>query len=655
MSARPSSPPRQLWLALAALLIVAGGLLLNFPQDSFWYDEALTTYVATDSWETLWRWCVEVDIQVPFHYVVLRLWAGVAGKSEFALRLLSVFAILLTAAAAINIGKRLGRHLGVQGGGLGVACGVLLTLSLGTLWVAYEVRAYAFALMLFTWATAFLLAVLAHPRRWCILSYAALMAAALYTHYTALAGFVAHGVIALGAALVALRRFRLRAVLMPFAPLALAALAFAPWLPIMLARGSADRSFYSGQIAPDLSLRVLAGFRVLGRQDDPEVALTLIGIYALLIVIGILSGLLLPSLRRAVLIGVALSLPPTVIIVLLLLINPKLTGRYFWTAWLGLDILVAITLVVVASALSRRESLRAVFALTAALSLVWLPNATGQRGGAPDSDFRGVFAHLCTEGTPQDVILLRDGTLFVANEYYGKLPPCTVPRHAIGMPDALVPDVTRYLDLATLQAKMRELVARRPPNVWVISWQADIMDPQMLSFALLDAAATHSEINRMYGDVRLDRFVNLDFALLEKLAIEGATTQAAWFNITPMPDGATLLATRLFAPQPARVGDTIVVQAWWSRGARLLPNLRASARLTTLDGGWLYAQVDQPPAGWKFWDDRWTDGVPAFGRYELVIAEDVPDGKVAVRYVLYATDGAWQPITITLGEVEVIR
>lgn len=293
--------------------------------------------------------------------------------------------------------------------------------------------------------------------------------------------------------------------------------------------------------------------------------------------------------------------------------------------------------------------------MLAALALVWLPNTTNARGGAPESDFRGAFAHLCAEGTPEDVILLRDGTLFVANEYYGKLLPCQTPRTVLGMPDALVPDVTRYLDLGTLQAKMLELAARRPPNVWVISWQADIMDPQALTFALLDATAIHSEVNRMFGDVRLDRFTNLDFALLEKLAVEGATTQADWFNITPTPDGATLLATRLFAPQPAHVGDTIVVQAWWRRGARLLPTLRASARLTTLDGGWLYAQVDQPPAGWKFWDDRWTDGVPAFGRYELVIGEDVPAGKHAVRYVLYTTDGAWQPITITLGEVEVVR
>ncbi len=652
MTEKVASRSQGMWIALGALLSVAIALMLNFPHNSFWYDEALTTYVATESWETLWRWCVDVDIQVPFHYIALRIWSAAAGKSEFALRLLSAFAILLAAAAAINIGKRLGRRFSAS---LGVVCSVLLTLSLGTLWVAYEVRAYAFALMLFTWATAFLLAALARPTAWRVIGYTALMAAALYTHYTALAALVAHGVVGAGVALFRLRARAWRAAISAILPIALAALIFAPWVPIMIARSSADRSFYSGQVAPDLSLRVLMGFRVLGRQDDPEVALTWIGMYAFCIAIGVLSGAALPSLRRALGAGVALSAPPIAIMVLLLMINPKLTGRYFWMAWLGLDLLAAIALVVAIGALSRDERARGALGLIAALVFVGAPQLSGERGTPPKSDFRGAYAHICTQGAPEDVILLRDGTLFVAHAYYGRLPPCETPRHALGMPDALVPDVTRYLDLGTLQAKMREVAARRPPNVWVISWQADIMDPQALTFALLDAAGKRSEVARMFGDVRLDRYTEIDFALLDRLAVEGPTTQADWFNITPVPDGARFMAARLFAPQPARVGDTLVVQAWWWRGARLVPTLRASARLTTLDHGWLYTQVDQPPAGWKFWDDRWVDGVPAFGRYELVIGNDVPAGRHAVRYVIYDANGAWQPIVITLGEVEVVR
>src|SRR5688500_9646779 len=89
---------RQWWLAVVILLCITAWLMLHFPHNSLWYDEALTTWVATDSWETLFRWCTQVDIQVPLHYIVLRLWTFAAGNSEFSLRLLSALCVILSAA-----------------------------------------------------------------------------------------------------------------------------------------------------------------------------------------------------------------------------------------------------------------------------------------------------------------------------------------------------------------------------------------------------------------------------------------------------------------------------------------------------------------------------------------------------------------------------
>src|SRR5450432_3729926 len=98
------------WLRVALLLGGFAWLALHLPKGSLWYDEALTTYVATDSWQTLIRWCTQVDIQVPFHYVVLRLWSGALGDSEFVLRLLSAVCILLAAAGLLAVGRQLGRQ-----------------------------------------------------------------------------------------------------------------------------------------------------------------------------------------------------------------------------------------------------------------------------------------------------------------------------------------------------------------------------------------------------------------------------------------------------------------------------------------------------------------------------------------------------------------
>lgn len=635
-----------MWLAVAVLLGVVLALMLNFPHDSLWYDEALTAYVANDSWETLWRWCLQVDIQVPLHYIVLRGWSALIGDSEFALRALSALCVPLTVAAVIASGRII-----VRRGSLGLAAGIFAGLLPGMYWVAYEVRAYSLALALYAWATAFLLAIV-RGRFVFILGYALLMAGALYTHYTALAGLVAHGVIVafagIGPLIRLLRRIRgsARRLAELLAPVALAGSLFLPWLPVVLERSAADRSYYQGQgILPWISLEVMAGFRVLAQQDRPPSALPFAVAYGALVALGAPVSLVFRRTRRAALIGAALALIPLALTSALLYLNPKLTGRYFWPAWVGLDLLAGLALV----ALLRRR----LMVMAAAAALVAVPWLIGPRGSSPDSDYRGAFAFLCAEGTPDDVILLRDGTLFVAERYYGGRAPCTPPRRAIGMPEALITDVTQHLSLEQTRAAMADIVRRRPPNVWVVSWQGDVMDPQAITYALLDAVSAHTIAARMFGDVRLDRYERIDFAALDALAAQNGLPPTEPLDLALPPDYPQLIGLRVHAPQVAKAGDVVVIQAWWRRGAKLQPDLRVSARINSLDGGWTYTQVDQPPSGWKFFDDRWPTDTPVFGRYELFIGPDVPAGRVAVRLVFYDALNRWPPQMFTVRELEV--
>src|SRR5438876_10380462 len=97
------------WPYLVVLLVVAGWLAINWPQHSLWYDETLTAWVAGGSWERLIRWCTQVDIQVPPHYVVLRGWIALFGSSEFALHLLSAFCGLLAVAGLMALVRRLAK------------------------------------------------------------------------------------------------------------------------------------------------------------------------------------------------------------------------------------------------------------------------------------------------------------------------------------------------------------------------------------------------------------------------------------------------------------------------------------------------------------------------------------------------------------------
>ncbi len=620
---------RRIGLALAILIAFVAWLGVHWPHNGLWYDEALTHYVATHSWQTLWDWCTRVDIQVPFHYVVLRLWTMLVGDSEFTLRLLSALSMLLAVAGTLALGRRFMK-------GLGPVAAILLGSMPGVLWVAYEVRAYSLALALYVWATVFLFALLddrVRHRRWLLTGYVLLMLATLYTHYTAIAGFAAHVAIV---TLLAIRRRSLFRTLLPI--LLLVGLGFAPWLPVLLTRSTADRSYYTGApIFPDRAVGVAIGFKLLGQDVVSDAMIPLMIGYALLIVLGVVMGW---RRWRVVLTGVVIAAFPLVLTAAVVYFKPKLAGRYTWPAWIGLDLLAGLAVLL----LARRWRWVGAIALIGIVAAPWLSDLRGQ---PPDSDFRGAYAYLCTIGAPGDMVALRNGMLYVVDDYYGARSPCSTPGSRLRLPDTLMVDIDVTLQLSDAQAAIQKIETEHPKNVWVISWDGDVMDPQALTYGLLDGLGTHTVVGKMFGDVRLDRYQIDSPANVE---LPGTLQPMA---VTPVPNGPTLQGVRLFAPEVARAGDTVVLQAWWTRGAVLLPDLRVSARITTLDNGWIYTQVDQPPSGWKYIDDRWRQGVPVLGRYELRINSDVPAGKVAVRYLLYDVNQRWAPIVLDVGEIAV--
>jgi hypothetical protein len=643
-------------LAVLVLLTCVGWLVANFKRDSLWYDEALTTFVARDSWAMLWAWCTQVDIQVPLHYVVLRLWTDAAGDSEFALRVLSMFCTLLAIAGIMAAGRQL-----APGRGVGVAAAILLCFMPGMLWVAYEVRAYALALALYAWATAFLAIIIRRGfvLRW-VLCYSLLMLGAMYTHYTALGGFAAHMLILLILALLQRSGMLARTMI---ACAVLVGIGFAPWTPVMVTRGTTDRSYYVGNpILPQDSARVLANFKLLSRDDLTDDSMLLIAGYATLVIVGVIVGAISKyssnHTRRAVLVGLLIVIVPTAAVMLTVYFRPKLAGRYAWAAWIGADLLAALAIVGMAALFARlRRGLYPVFSSILLIGVVVATYAIGERGRPPDSDFRGAFAHICMNGTPDDVIVLRDGTLFPLYEYYGRRAPCDVPRYAIAAPMSLITDVQEALTAAESVELRDTALNQNPPHVWVVAWQGDNLDPQGLANGAFENILRWSAVGLQFGDVRVDQYSAVPPEVNAPVMLSTAV------EATPVPDGASLEMLTLMSKSTslgqtqhtATIGERLVVQTWWRAGSIPNPNLRVSARITSADGGWTYYQVDQPPAGWKYMDDRWSSGELVLGRYEVRINSDVPAGTIAVQVVIYDALDRWQPIVIKVGEVTVIK
>ncbi|MBI5960911.1 MAG: glycosyltransferase family 39 protein [Chloroflexi bacterium] len=197
------------WLASSAL-----------DQQSFWGDEGWSMWAVggRNPLETLRR--VGDDVHPPLYFVLLDGWIALAGESVYAVRMLSLLFGLIGLAATFALARRLfDRQTGL------IALGLSGTTSF---WVYYtrEARMYTLLLALGVLATWAYLRWLEDSSRRRTLIYALLLALLPYTHYHGALMIATHGLHLL---LTHPRRWRQWC-----APATLAALLYAPWIPLGL-------------------------------------------------------------------------------------------------------------------------------------------------------------------------------------------------------------------------------------------------------------------------------------------------------------------------------------------------------------------------------------------------------------------------------------
>jgi hypothetical protein len=176
---------------MGLLLLLAFGLRLHrLGEPSLWGDEGWSLYRARASWEDLLRGRIVLrslqpieatDVHPPLYFMALKIWIGLAGDREFALRFPSVFASILMIPVAWAAGRRLREPAAAWAGAILTAASPLY------LWYAQEARMYA----LLALESALLLFLLLPSGRGASLGLrrqiAALMTllAMILTHYTA--------------------------------------------------------------------------------------------------------------------------------------------------------------------------------------------------------------------------------------------------------------------------------------------------------------------------------------------------------------------------------------------------------------------------------------------------------------------------------------
>lgn len=173
--------PLGLTFEAAALGIVWLAFALRAGQlgvESLWIDEAVSIRLVSVPSLQLFS-SITTDTNPPLYYVLLHYWLRMAGRSEFAVRLLSVF----PAAISIAVVCRLGRLR--LGGRAGLAGALLLACSAFHVWYSQEARAYSLLLMLTTVSFFFFVRWLDDPSARNTAGYVAFSILGLYTHFYA--------------------------------------------------------------------------------------------------------------------------------------------------------------------------------------------------------------------------------------------------------------------------------------------------------------------------------------------------------------------------------------------------------------------------------------------------------------------------------------
>lgn len=619
------------WIDVAVLMAAWVWIIAHAPHDSLWYDETVNAYLATSSWATIWEWSTQIDNQLPLHFFALNLWAILFGSSEFALRLFSHWVGLLSVAGLMLLAHQLIRRKAASW------LVVLFCLPLGGfLYAASEVRTYGLAMLLAVWSLVWMLRLWRYNRTisfWQAAIYGVLLMLLAYTHYTAWPVIILQGVY-IGWKLIQQRGVGLKAaILCGGLPLVAVLL----WLMVLGGRDVNAGTAFEGDVSPQTAFDTYIGFVIYGQKIFTPTAIdraTLI--FAIAIIFGLWWLVRQPQIETLLALLLVI-VPLLVMIVLANQVAGKLSGRHLWVLWAALPIVLTGGILY----LPRPKASRPILQTIATLSLVALlvysqqPDLDDEYRG----DFRGAFQIIRREAGPNDLVVLRDGTLFTAAEYYDS------PIPYVGIPADPLTDVSHQVEIYEAMNLLAAADFGERTRVWVLSWQADTMDPTALGWGILDY---YSQGDREWWLWPQDREVSLASYTLHTPETPLLDHIAAYPGVIQVPpDGPSLLGYDVYYPSPQADRCSVIVQTWWWRGTTDYPSTLVSVRLADANGERL-VQADIPPAGFYYPQSDWTPFVPILGRIELIAPCRVWDAAASLHMVVYDFDGEkpTQPIVL---------
>lgn len=226
-SIAPDNLTKKQTIICLAVLMVVGGLLRFYKLDfqSLWYDE-LHSIIPTNpaaSISSIIHYCK--GDQPPAFFLYLHFFFKFFGYSEYAGRAAAALIGVISIPAVFFLGKE------CKNSAVGLAAALLTTVNYFNIYYSQELRFYCFALLFSTLSFLFFIRAFKYDRAVDYVIYTFTTAVLLYTHYFGIVIFATQFLtfIALWIFVKVPRSFIIRGLLSGLA----AALAFAPWLPVI--------------------------------------------------------------------------------------------------------------------------------------------------------------------------------------------------------------------------------------------------------------------------------------------------------------------------------------------------------------------------------------------------------------------------------------
>lgn len=249
---RLDASPRALHVVWLVSVVAVAAMLRFMLLDakSLWFDEAFSVHAAGFSLREMTAFVVKVDAHPPGFYLLLHYWMRVFGRSETAIRSLSVIASLGTVWLSYLLGRRL------AGASVGLIGALLIAIAPFQIMAAQEVRMYPWLEFLGVLSTYALWMALETGRRGFWGAYVGATAAMLYVHYFGFLVLGFHGLYVLAIHWRDHRVWKVYALV-----LLLVALLYVPWGRALLTHVSEGRgwAWFKTRFPPlDLLINTLA-------------------------------------------------------------------------------------------------------------------------------------------------------------------------------------------------------------------------------------------------------------------------------------------------------------------------------------------------------------------------------------------------------------